>query len=178
MPFHVGITSSVVPGEGSSSRTLAAGRSTAKPSRSGPVSVARTSRGLMDSTRASVTWRNLRWLAAHECPFRHSVRAAARAGEHRVALVVGGEEELDRQLVEGDVARRAEGRERREQRQLVRRRTPSRNGTSSGGSSQACVAAARRSAATFGYAAHLGVAALRARASPVSTIVRRSWRSR
>ena len=44
MPFHVGMMSSCVPGEGSSNRTLAAGCSTVRPSRSGPAKVTPTMR--------------------------------------------------------------------------------------------------------------------------------------
>ena len=58
MPFQVGMTSSCAPGDGSSSRTLAAGCSTIRPSRSGPPNVTRTMRGLKCSTRRTATRRN------------------------------------------------------------------------------------------------------------------------
>ena len=51
LPFQLGTNTSGVPGGGSSSRTLAAGCSTVKPSRSGPANVTRSIRGLKRSTR-------------------------------------------------------------------------------------------------------------------------------
>src|SRR5207248_6606286 len=57
LPFQTGTTSSCAPADGIRSRTLAAGCSTVSPSRSGPAKVTRTMRGLMRSTRRTVTWR-------------------------------------------------------------------------------------------------------------------------
>src|SRR6476646_6582411 len=49
--------SSVAPEAGSSNRTLAAGSSTFRPSRSGPANVTRVMRGPNGSTRCTATWR-------------------------------------------------------------------------------------------------------------------------
>src|SRR5262245_11926785 len=57
LPFHAGRTSSAPGADGNSSRTLDAGSSTVKPSRSGPPSVTRIIQGLNGSTECTVTSR-------------------------------------------------------------------------------------------------------------------------
>ena len=58
LPFHVGITSPVRPGGGSSRRTLAAGSSIVKPASSALPTVTRTSRGVRATVPCTATVRN------------------------------------------------------------------------------------------------------------------------
>ena len=58
LPFQLGTTKSPPPGVGRSTRTLAAGSSTANPASSAPPRVTRTRRRVRRSTLRTSTWRN------------------------------------------------------------------------------------------------------------------------